>query len=186
MRYYHPWEIKIAHFNVKDLIDLDAVRDEIVYLHCLTEGDDRGQSYVTPDFIPHILKMRDELITPRVQQYVKETWDYDMALPINVETSGKWIKEGEGLFPHYHPGSCVSALFYPDDSKSGLAMFDPRGNACRGYPRPIRDKFFRAHGISPVAGEVFIFPSYIQHSVTHVKEDMRLSLLSEYYMAEDL
>jgi hypothetical protein len=103
-----------------------------------------------------------------------------------METNAKWIKQGEGLYPHYHPGSCISAIFYPTDSKSGLNMFDPRVNACRGYPKEIRNNFMTTYQLSPEAGDLVIFPSYVQHSVSHVEEEVRLSLLTEYYLRKNL
>lgn len=180
-----PWPITITRVNLSDKCDLETIKTELFNLHCLTDGDDRGQSYVLKEFIPEIIQLRDEVITPLVMEYSKNIFGYDIP-EIVVETSGKWLKENEGLFPHYHPGSCISAIFYPEPTKQGLNFFDPRTNACRGYPRSIREKHFKAHGISPAAGDLYIFPSYLQHSVSHVMEDLRLSLLNEYYLKFDL
>jgi hypothetical protein len=185
MKYVEPWSTQLAHFNVADLVDLGALRDEIFNLHCLTEGDDPGQKWITSEFVPEIIRMRDELITPRVIQYAKELWDYDIP-KIEVETSGKWIPEGEGLFPHVHGGSCISTIFYPSPTNFGLSFFDPRSNAGRGYPKEIRDRFFKAFPIVPAAGDIWIFPSYLQHSVSHVQENVRLSMLCEYYLRENV
>lgn len=185
MEYIRPWEIVIAKFNVKDCIDIKQLQDEVLNLSVMTDNEDENQSFVNADFVPGIIRLRDEVIVPRVQQYMREVFDYALE-KFDVDTNAKWIKEGEGLFPHYHPGSVMSAIVYPTDSKSGLNFHDPRGNACRGYPRSMRSKAFGVRSIDPQEGDVYIFPSYLQHSVSYVKEEVRLSMLHEFYIRHDL
>lgn len=185
MNYVVPWKDTLAVNNLKDIVDLEALRDELFNLSLMTDNEDETQEFVNADLFPEIIRTRDNIITPMVTQYALDIFEY--AIPeIIVETNAKWIKEGEGLFPHFHPGSCLSAIFYPGDSDSGLNIFDPRGNACRGYPKPIRNRFMSAYRLSPKAGDLVILPSYLQHSVSYVKEEVRLSLLHEYYLRSDL
>lgn len=180
------WATPIVRINVADKYDMDSFADETFALFSMTGGDDDRQTVVTKDIFPTILSMRDDFITGAVKQYVKDHFDYEMTDHF-VDTNGKWIEPGEGLFPHYHPGSVISVICYPSDSKDGMTMFDPRGNACRGYTKKMRNsKHFANFKISPKAGDIFIFPSYVQHSVAHVKDDIRLSLLHEYYIVTDL
>ncbi|QTH80254.1 putative 2OG-Fe(II) oxygenase [Pseudomonas phage pPa_SNUABM_DT01] len=180
-----PWKTEIAHFNVADRFDMEAYAEEIFLLFTMTQGEDASQVKVLRDVMPLIIEIRDDVITPAVKEFSKHAFGTSME-EFYVETNGKWIESGEGLYPHYHPGSVLSAICYPSDSANGLNMFDPRGNACRGYPKPMRQFHFGNYRISPKAGDVYIFPSYIQHSVTHVTEEMRLSLLHEYYVVKDL
>lgn len=183
MNIIQPWKIEIAQFNVHYdhwPFDLDEFANEVFTLNQMATGEDTTQSKLDPDLFPLTLAMRDKVITPAVQRFVLDRFDHEFK-HFDVETNAKWIPPGEGLYPHYHPSSAFSAIVYPTDSESGLNFFDPRGNACRGYPREIRDKFFAKHVTSPKAGDVYIFPSYLQHSVSYVKEDVRLSLLHEYY-----
>ncbi|MNF96557.1 hypothetical protein D3C85_233940 [compost metagenome] len=183
-KFIQPWKIEMCHLNVAHCIDLEALRDEIAALSIMTEQEDGGQRFVNNDLCPNIIHLRDDLITPAVVNYAHTCWGYEIE-EMRGETNAKWIKEGEGLFPHFHPGSQMSAIFYPDDAPTGLNMFDPRGNACRGYPKPIRNNHMGMVQISPKAGDIWIFPSYLQHSVSHVKEDTRLSLLTEYYFSDE-
>ncbi|MNO14058.1 hypothetical protein D3C76_36980 [compost metagenome] len=185
MDYIQPWKTEIAHFNVADRFDMATYAEEVFLLFNMTSGEDASQVKVSPEILPIILEMRDSIITPAVNEFAQRCFGTALS-EFYVETNGKWIEGGEGLYPHYHPGSVISAICYPSDSANGLNMFDPRGNACRGYPKPMRQAHFGNYRISPKAGDVFIFPSYIQHSVTHVTEEMRLSLLHEYYAVKDL
>lgn len=185
MNYIEPWKTEIAHFNIRDQFDMEAFSEEVFTLFTMTTGEDESQRVIDESIYPIMLKMRDDVITPAVIEYSKRCFKYDMC-DFYIETNGKWIRDGEGLYPHYHPGSVISAICYPVDSANGLNMFDPRGNACRGYPKEMRWGHFPNLRISPKAGDVFIFPSYIHHSVSHVTEEVRLSLLHEYYVTKNL
>jgi hypothetical protein len=181
-----PWKTQIFHANIFEYIpvfNLSAFADEVFTLNQMAGGQDETQASLTKDLFPEILHSRDHTIKHVLHRWVRETFDY----PLNedmyeVETNAKWIPEGEGLYPHVHSSSAFSVIMYPQDSESALVFFDPRINASRGYPQAIRDKFFAKHVISPKAGDFYIFPSYLQHSVSYVKEDVRLSLLHEYYL----
>lgn len=183
--YINPWNIVVGRINVADQFDMKEFYDEVFLLQAMAGQEDPSQERLDPELLPILMNMRDNVITPAVVQYAQDVWEYTIP-KIEVETNAKWIPEGEGLFPHYHAGSCLSAICYPQDSESGINFFDPRGHACRGYPKEIRDRFFAAWRVSPRAGDIYIFPSYIQHSVSYVKEDVRLSLLHEYYLRENV
>lgn len=180
MNIIQPWKIEILRCNIASDYNMEDFANEVFSLNLMTNGEDESQGKLDPDIFPIIIQMREDTITPLVKEFVRGVFDYTLDA-FDVETNGKWIPPGEGLYPHYHPSSAFSAIVYPQDSESGINFFDPRGNACRGYPKEIRDTFFAKYQLSPRAGDVLIFPSYIQHSVSHVKEDVRLSLLHEYY-----
>jgi uncharacterized protein (TIGR02466 family) len=179
------WATPVARINVADQFDMQAWADEVFTMYSMTNGEDDRQRFVDPELFPIILEMRDQIITPAVNAFCKEHFGQDME-KYYVETNGKWIVEGEGLYAHLHPGSVLSAICYPNDSTNGLNMFDPRLNAMRGYPKRMRNHHFANFRISPKQGDVWIFPSYAQHSVSHVTEEVRLSLLHEYYMIDNL
>jgi hypothetical protein len=183
MKYLQPWITEIAHFNVADQFDMDLFANEVFTLYSMTGGEDDSQVKVLAEHYPVIIEMRDKIITPAVMEFSKHSFNYEMD-EFYVETNGKWIPPGEGLFPHLHPGSVISAICYPSDSENALNMFDPRCNAARGYPKPMRNHHFANLRISPKKGDIYIFPSYINHSVSHVTEDIRLSLLHEYYVTK--
>lgn len=180
MDYLVPWPTVIGRTNIADQIDLESLANETLHLNLLTNGEDDSQRYITAMNHPLIIDVRDRIITPLIKEYCLEQWEFDLQ-EFRAETNGKWIPEGEGLYPHLHPGSCLSAIVYPSDAVSGINLFDPRGNASRGYPKAIRRNNMKAVSISPKAGDVLLVPSYVQHSVSHVQDDVRLSLLFEYY-----
>lgn len=184
MRIIEPWRTPIGHINLGHCLDMEALRNEIGSLAMMAQED--GDQRFVNDYntFPNIVHLCKDIIDHEVRKFVREQWNYGVT-DFRRETNAKWFREGEGLFPHYHPGSQMSAIFYPETSPSGLAMFDPRGNACRGYPKPIRNHFMGTHVISPEAGDLWIFPSFIQHSVSHVKEDTRLSMLCKYYFSDE-
>ncbi|MNZ89444.1 hypothetical protein D3C78_1083690 [compost metagenome] len=185
MNIIQPWETPIGHSNFAQCLDLAALKDEIGALALMSDQEDGGQRYVNDyDTFPNIVHLLRDIIDHEVKEYIQNMWNYGLG-EFRRETNAKWIPPGEGLYPHYHPGSQVSAIFYPEDSPSGLAMFDPRGNACRGYPKQIRNRYMAPHLISPAAGDLWIFPSFVQHSVSYVKEDTRLSMLCEYYFSDE-
>lgn len=186
MEAFSLWATPVVRINLKDQFDMKAYADEIFAMYSMTGGEDSIQARITADLFPITFTMRDEVITPAVKEYARDHFDYCMD-EFYVDTNGKWIPDGEGLYPHYHPGSVFSAICYPVDSNNAMTMFDPRGNARRGYPKKVRNgPHFGNFNISPREGDVFIFPSYVQHSVSHVTEDMRLSLLHEYHVIKDI
>lgn len=185
MNLHEAWKTEFGHLSVADKFDMKAYAEEVFTLFSMTRGEDESQHVIDKNVFPIITTMRDEIITPAVQEYSLKCFDYAMN-EFYVETNGKWIPEGEGLYPHHHPGSVISAICYPVDSANALNMFDPRGHACRGYPKEMRWAHFPNIRISPKAGDVYIFPSYVNHSVSHVTEEIRLSLLHEYYVIKNL
>lgn len=186
MEVFELWKTPIVRINVADRFNMADWTDEVFALYSMTGGEDSRQRCIDKDLFPVILSMRDEVITPAVKQFCLDHFNYKVG-NFYVDTNGKWIVEGEGLYPHYHPGSVVSAICYPGDSVNGMTMFDPKGNACRGYPKPMRNSaLFKNFTLQPKQGDIYLFPSYVQHSVAHVTEDLRLSLLHEYYIIEDL
>jgi hypothetical protein len=183
MNIIQPWKIEIGHVNVNGTPwDMTEFATEVFNLNLMTGGQQETQVSLGSGLCPIILEMRDTLITPLVKEFARNQLGYILRDgEFEVETNAKWIPKGEGLYPHQHSSSILSVIVYPQDSKSGLNFFDPRTNAGRGFPREIRDEHFARYAISPKAGDVFIFPSYLQHSVSYVEEDIRLSLLHEYY-----
>lgn len=186
METFSLWSTPVVKINVKDHFDMRAYADEIFAMNISTDGEDSIQARIDAEMFPITFTMRDEVITPAVKKYSLDHFDYCME-EFYVETNGKWIPAGEGLYPHFHPGSVFSAICYPANSKNAMTMFDPRGNARRGYPRKIRNSHhFANFTINPQEGDVYIFPSYVQHSVAHVTEEVRLSLLHEYHVIKDI
>lgn len=185
MECFGEWQTDFIQLNVADRFDMEAFAEEVFTMYTMTNGEDDSQARVLSNLFPVTCAMRDSVVIDAVKEYSRRVFKYEME-KYYVETNGKWIPEGEGLYPHLHPGSVISAICYPSDSNDGITFFDPRGNAARGYPKGMRHNYFKNLIISPKAGDILIFPSFVNHCVSHVKEETRLSLLHEFYVTENL
>lgn len=181
IRCIEPWKTVIGKVNIADLADMDELAGEIFSI--ITEWDTSVSTNeaITPEQTPLIVKLRDEIITPLVVKYIKETFDYD-AVDMRCHTKGLTLIDGPGLGPHYHTNANFGSILYTGHSEAKLLMLDPRNNACRGYPREIRASHFSNFVITPKAGDLYIFPSYIGHCVTAVKNECRASLINDFYL----
>jgi hypothetical protein len=180
MEIFQPWQIKLARVNIADKVDLEALTGEIHTLHCLSPRESAVPHPVTEDQFPLICALRDGLLTDLAKDYIKEAFGVEPE-NMTIDTFGKWFTKGEALGSHLHGNSLVTSVFYPATYGNGMTMVDPRFNASRGYPRSIRDNHFGDHVLRPVAGDVFFVPSYVQHSIAPVGEDLRVSLINDFF-----
>lgn len=183
MELIQPWKTQIGKINVAHLIDVDELAQEILSLHCLTHNDDHNPHQLSAETTPVCVKFRDEVCTPLVKDYIRQAFDFEME-QFRIDTFGKWFKPGQELGAHYHGDSCITTIFYPQDTDDRLMAYDPRGNACRGYPRQIRDNYFGNAHFNPRKGDLWIIPSYVQHSVATVQDELRLSLINDYFISQ--
>lgn len=179
MELINPWKITIGKINLLDQVDNKAISDEIHVLHCLCPRDSKTPLKITTEQFPALVKFRDDVLTPLVVKYIQDVFGVNPT-DIMVDTFGKVFDHQEGLGSHLHGNSCITTVYYPEDTEAGMSLADPRFNASRGYPRPIRDDHFGNFYVAPKAGDLWIVPSYIQHSVEANPEDMRLSLINDF------
>lgn len=178
--YIEPWRTRMVVVNLKDKCDLESLSTEIVTLGVMSPSDGDYAYPLTDDEFPTILNFVAEHITPIVLSYIKDVFEYKGGIP-KVETFGRWLSEGDTVGSHLHGSSGVTTIFYPDDYATGIVVYDPRGNACRGYPREMRDNYFKEYHHTPKSGELLILPSYLAHYVPPVKDSLRLTLVNDYY-----
>lgn len=184
MQIIHPWKTEIIVVNAAQWLDLTALKVEIATLNTMVRQEDESYQSVTKELYPNIAILRDGVVCAAVSTYTENCWKYAMN-GFRVETTAQWINDEEDQCLHTSPGAQLTAIFYTSDSKSDLNLFDPRSNVARGYPKVIRDNFMGVHKLSPKAGDIVIFPSYLQHSVSRVKGDTQLSLLFDYYFNDN-
>lgn len=177
---FQPWQTKIARFNIANDVDLEALAGEIHTLHCLSPRESSTPYPVNPEDFPLICELRDGLLTKLAKGYIEECFNI-VPEGMTIDTFGKWFTKGEALGSHLHGNSLVTSVFYPYSYAQGMVMTDPRFNASRGYPRRVRDTHFGDHIIKPEAGDVFFVPSYVQHSIAPVGEDLRVSLINDFF-----
>lgn len=180
MNIIQPWKIEIAQVNLLDQVDNEALIEEIHMLHCMCPRNSQTPLEVTPDVFPALVHFREKILLPLADQYIRRVFGV-APTDIAIDTFGKAFEKGEGLSSHLHGNSCLTSVYYPEDSNAGMSLVDPRFNASRGYPRAVRDNHFGEHYVSPKAGDLWLMPSYIQHSVANNPGDMRLSLINDFH-----
>lgn len=182
MELFEPWKVQIARVNLADQVDLEALANEIFLLHNASPRESKTPYTVTPEEFPLICKFRDGLVTQVVSEYILRQFGVTPQ-NLTIDTFGKWFEKGTELGDHLHGNSCVTSVFYPYDYNSGMLLNDPRFNASRGYSRRVRDEHFGSMFVAPKAGDLWILPSYVQHNVPTVSEDLRVSLINDYYFS---
>lgn len=180
MEFHEPWKTMIARVNLAEHVDLEAIATEIHALHCASPRESTTIYPVTPEEFPVICQFRDDVVTGVIREYILRTFGV-LAEELTIDTFGKWFERGSHLDAHLHGNSNVTSVFYPYEYNSGMLVNDPRFNACRGYPRHVRDAHFGNFFVAPQAGDLWIMPSYVQHSVPPVSEDLRVSLINDYH-----
>lgn len=180
MQFIQPWQTKIACVNLADQLDLEGLANEIHQLHCASPRESKTPYAVTPEEFPLICQARDGVIFAQAMAFIRETFQLDPK-DLTIDTFGKWFNKGEDLGAHLHGNSCVTSVFYPYDYGTGMTLQDPRFNAQRGYPRRVRDTHFCDFYVAPKAGDLWIMPSYVQHYIPTVKDDLRISLINDFH-----
>ena len=180
MQLLTPWSVQIGRININDRIIVEDIATEIHTLHLVSPREATVPHKATPEEFPAICSARDGVIKEAVQDYIRKVFGHEPK-NLKIDTFGKAFEKYEGLDAHLHGNSNVTTVYYPYASNSGIRLFDPRGNASRGYPRSIRDSHFGELYIQPEAGDLLIIPSYVAHSVTAAEEHVRLSLINDFF-----
>lgn len=180
MQLLTPWSVQIGRINLSDHINADEIATEIHTLHLVSPRESTTPYQVNAEEFPVICAARDGIIAEVVTEYINQVFNH-RAQNLKIDTFGKAFEKHEGLDAHLHGNSNVTSVYYPYASDSGIRFFDPRGNASRGYPRSIRDSHFGEVYIQPKAGDLLIIPSYVAHSVAQASEDVRLSLINDFF-----
>ena len=180
MNIIQPWKIEIAQINLLDKVDNDKLIEEIHLLHCLSPRNSLTPLAVEASQFPALSQFRDEILKPLAEQYIRTVFGVEPK-DVQVDTFGKAFEHHEGLGSHLHGNSCLTSVYYPEDSAAGMSLVDPRFNASRGYPRTVRDNHFGEHFVAPKKGDLWLMPSYIQHSVAANPGELRLSLINDFH-----
>lgn len=182
METIQPWNTTIGRFNVAHQVDLEEITSAILTCSMKVNGSFPPMDESDPNAAP-LVALRDNHITPRVIEYIRDEFNMDLsAKDMDILTQCVCIPNGGDLESHIHAMSSLTVVMYPIDAQASLILNDPRGAACRGYPRAAVEYAFGNYRITPKAGDVYIIPSYIQHSVNAVLNEMRLSFVNDYFL----
>jgi len=110
---------------------------------------------------------------------------------IGLYTTESWLnftKKGERHHKHYHPNSFISGVFYFNTAKKDMICFHKKS---KNNFEIETDKFNLFNSNSwdlPVSsGQLVLFPSYLEHSVPVLKENVtRISLSFNTFIIGDI
>lgn len=180
MEFVRPWITSIGKFNVSDRCDLDEICNALLAGSHRVNGSFPPMDDAEPALQP-LVRLRDDIITPAVVSYIDSEFGLSVqAEDLDILTQCVMIPAGGDLETHIHAMSSVTVVMYPIESSARLIVLDPRTTACRGYPRQIVTSHFANLRIEPKPGDVYILPSYLQHSVNAVGAELRLSFVNDY------
>lgn len=133
---------------------------------------------------PELVKFRDAVIEPAFAKYLSHYHDLNLD-KFSSYKFRSWVSSNDVQY-HNHTSSHFSAVFYiyVDASTGGrLEMYDPRGNASRGYPAVDKlTKQFSRTDYQPETGGFIIFPSFLYHQVGQYLGNLRISLPVDLFL----
>lgn len=131
-----------------------------------------------------------QIIANDAMEYLKSFWGNESNMPykeigeFKLHMSG-WsviLRAGDISVPHLHPRSNISGVYYVTNSKPSNDNFQGGGQLVFTDPRiragvyPVRNQASTAM-LSPVEGNIVMFPSYMEHYVLPFKgEGERISI----------
>lgn len=185
MEIIEPWRTVIAKHRLTDEKLLDELTEEL--LTCPFFAESRRVGNVLDEiYTPKTNDVMGSFVKPAVVQYLKDICKYTCKDDeLRSCTWGNMYNEGDSLDMHVHPNCILVTVMYLTNSNAPLTLIDPKGNACRGHPSEIIRSSFSNHRIIPKAGDLYIFPSYLQHFVVSNRKGMRVSLASDFYLEDD-
>jgi hypothetical protein len=181
MALIQPWPIAVAVESLAKELDDSALIQELLHNPNLGRHATPGTNTLREEDTPLVIDFVREHVQPEVATYIRNQY---RRLPeeLRSETWALFCTDGRGLEPHLHSGSAlVTTALYLTDSHADLVLMDPRGNACRGFPPDIRAASFGNYRHTPRFGDLVIFPCYLEHYVATGPQELRVSVLSDWY-----
>jgi len=157
------WPTKILCTNINDT---KAVNSAFSYLVSNYTSDDmpsnyRGNSLADNELLVAETKPIIDYIRSQVEYYLNTVWEYKKEYSLKV-----YATNHKKVAVHNHSGAQLSGVFYLCVPEGDLVLYDPRYNANRGYPTPVRDIEFPIHTLAVTEGDCVVFPSFLWHEST--------------------
>jgi hypothetical protein len=128
----------------------------------------------------HIAPILKDKILPYVKQIAKEC---GLSENFTLTARQNPTLPGGNNSPHHHPECMLAVVYYVKvPPKSGdILLHDPRGSILWQDPQARTDVTWESyrpyHKITPVEGQLLIFPGYVIHSVeNNLSDELRLSI----------
>jgi hypothetical protein len=136
---------------------------------------------------PILNEFKENVVLPAFNNYLRNTLNKSIDDWGGHKLQG-WVmsySNDTSLDYHNHRGSQVSGVFYllcDDSTASGSITFtDPRQNANRGYDLSFKE-WFEPYRTIPKSGEIVIFPSFLYHSVSTYRSNIRIALPVDLFL----
>ena len=132
-------------------------------------------------------KFKSDVVVPAFNSFLRNTVNKDISDWDSHRLHGWVVSYGKdtSLDYHNHRGSQVSGVFYlmcEDDSAGGhITLTDPRQNANRGYD-PSFLPWFEPIKLIPKTGDIVLFPSFLYHSVSTYRSNIRIALPVDLFL----
>lgn len=184
MKMISPWKTRIARYYLGRQFDIERMRTEL--MNTPLHYTDNDEQHCTEDRMPYAFEVRRKLLEPIALDYLNEIYGYKPKNPMDVDCWGVVIADGRGMIAHNHPKSHLTSVLYLTNSpeEGQLVLDDPRGQASRLHPGDISTNHFGTFKITPEAGDFYIFPSYVRHSVTAGLMALRVSMITDFILKD--
>ena len=134
-----------------------------------------------------ITEFKETVVYPAFNSFLKKTLDRSIDDWGGHRTHG-WIagySNDYSLIHHNHRGSQLSSVFYlmcdVQDKGGEIVFTDPRQNSNRGYDTFFQE-WFKPLEITPMTGDIVVFPSYLYHYVQTYRSNIRLALPVDLFL----
>lgn len=98
-----------------------------------------------------------------VDEFLKQAYNL-VDVPYNIEPFYLLHHLGGSVRYHNHSASSLTGVLYLNVPSGNVTLIDPRVNANRGMlPAILESGHFNPVEITPTAGDLIIFPSYVYH-----------------------
>lgn len=149
--------------------------------------NDFGSVNVLANEHPDIVGFKQDVVYPAFNKFLQETVGKDISGWSGHRMHGWMAGSGRdySLAYHNHRGSQISAVFYllceEQDMGGQITFTDPRHNSNRGYDESFFP-WFQNVQLTPVSGDIVVFPSFLYHHVTTYQSTLRLALPVDLFL----
>ena len=162
--------------------------DSLVNTLMLIENVHRPQAEFDHDSLTEKIPLLKKLAYEKYNEFFNVMFNtnldkYDYAFK-------SWLTGSTGNYYmdlHNHTGVPFVAVFYAlaeEQDKGGeLMIYDPRGNANRGFNTDFKDMFAPIEFL-PKTGDVIIMPGFLYHSVRPFQSSLRLAIPVDLFITD--
>jgi hypothetical protein len=182
-----PTTVLISEVTQRKL--LDDITSDILENHIYKPSYDLQNLDLINDGGELFEQFKKSVIEPIFDQYLQKVFNIKLD-QCHDSFFKSWLagpNSGYSIGAHNHSGASVSAVFYllcEEQNQGGeLVLMDPRMNANRGYPTPMKTPF-QDQWYSPKTGEVAVFPSFLYHHAMLFRGKLRIAMPVDFFPGE--